>query len=214
MNTAIIQLPFAGFYCSRWDDALDRSLETTVQYMLDSGELPDGVELDEAMSAACTSAKWDHGLVARRYAEEFLHKLAGTLGLPSEGAGFTEMDSPRCYNFATDRVFASIPTAWVEGMHNAVDMEVLDRVAAERHTSRSGFVSFYSPDWLTWGGTSKWDHNQLLTLLLAYLETVGEDADEMEESILDHLEGNGIFDEAVGLDFGALCAELEEHTDA
>jgi hypothetical protein len=37
----------------------------------------------------------------------------------------------------------------------------LDQVAGERHTSRSGFISFYSPDWRTWGDVTNWDHNQL-----------------------------------------------------
>lgn len=214
MNTTTIQLPFAGFYCSNWDAELDSALERNVEYLAEGDGLPEGVEYAEAMSAACGLAKYDLTLVARRYAEEFLHTLGKIIGLPGDGEGFTELTSPRYYNFETDRVFAAIPRAWVESMSGAVYENILDRIAAKRHTSRDGFISFYSPDWVTWGELEDWDHNQLLTLLLAYLETVGEDADEIEDSILDHLRGNGVFDEAIGLDSDALIAALEENANA
>lgn len=88
------------------------------------------------------------------------------------------MTSPREYNFQTDRLFAHMPVSVIRklwAISKAEKHETLTRVARERFTSRSGFISFYESAWSTWGNVLDWDHNQLQTLLIAACEIEGFD---------------------------------------
>lgn len=99
---------------------------------------------------------------------------------------FAAMNSPREYNFETDRVFANVPLSVIRKLW-AISRDdghkTLTRVAAERHTSRSGFCSFYSAAWADWGQVATWDHNQLETLLIAACEVQGFDWDDSDLAI-------------------------------
>lgn len=95
---------------------------------------------------------------------------------PSIGMSFESMDSPREYNFATDRVYGRIPLKFMRALlkrSSAENHATLARVVAERFTSRSGFSSFYDSDVAAWlakaGPLQEWDHNELGTLLIAGL---------------------------------------------
>lgn len=91
---------------------------------------------------------------------------------------FAAMESPREYNFQTDRVFANIPVSVVAklwAISRAEGHVTLSRVASERHSGRDGFISFYSSDISDWGPVKTWDHNQLETLLIAACEIAGFD---------------------------------------
>jgi hypothetical protein len=101
---------------------------------------------------------------------------------PSVGIAFGEMESPREYNFTTDRVFGRVRLSTMRDLFNrsAADRhETLSRVIRERFTSRSGFVSFYSNDVRDWvkKPLRDWDHNEYGTLLWAALEIAGGDLD-------------------------------------
>jgi hypothetical protein len=96
------------------------------------------------------------------------------------GLVFESMSSPPFYNFETDRLFCMIPMASVQMMFDQSAKEghsTLAKVIAERHTSRSGFASSYDNTLSEWLAKSleDWDHNELETLLIAALTTVGAD---------------------------------------
>lgn len=117
--------------------------------------------------------------------EEFEYATEVDLGLV-----FEEVDSPKEYNFYTDRIFATIPqTGWRKLARVIITPEgnkAMTRVAKERHTSYSGFASFYDPDWLCWGPVIGWDHNQLQTLLFAVMDLYGVDERTLEDEVYDH----------------------------
>lgn len=182
--------------------------------------------------------------LARTWADAFDHEAGQILGMtvpdkrrrwtgegfvtepwdrPSIGARFESMDSPREYNFTTDRLFVDVPLKTLramfrksaEGRH-----EALANIIRERHASRSGFHSFYSVDLTRW--LSKplrdWDHNELGTLILAALETAGADLSrgeyyrgfwaDVRETCLDGETASHAFDSAV--DWAALDRERAE----
>ena len=108
---------------------------------------------------------------------------------PSIRATFESMDSPREYNFTTDRLYANIPLAMMHLLFRksrAENHETLAAVIAERFTSRDGFISHYRrhlADWLE-KPLSDWDHNELGTLLIAAMRLSGidpEDSDTREK---------------------------------
>lgn len=95
-----------------------------------------------------------------------------TYDADSIGLQFESMDSPREYNFTTDRIFCHIPLKTVRALFKISKAENHERLKAaiyERHTSRSGFISFYGNDLESWlkKPLQEWDHNEIATLLNA-----------------------------------------------
>lgn len=106
----------------------------------------------------------------------------------SIGMTFESMDSPREYNFATDRVYGNIPALTMRRLFKRSrddDHATLAEVIRERFTSRSGFISGYSNDLETWLAKplAEWDHNELGTLLIAAMILAGADPEDGELSI-------------------------------
>ena len=177
-NLIEIQIPFAGFYYSIHSDQIDSELEDMPDYWANSMpcDMP-GWLVDMFFDAADWSAA--HDFYAKEYAESFCAEYLDDVG------EFSAMTSPREYNFETDRIFVKVTRAAIARLWRGADRGTLTRIAGDRHTSRDGFASFYSPEWQTWGRLSEWDHNQLMTLLLAYLETErGEEWDQWAEYAL------------------------------
>jgi hypothetical protein len=80
-----------------------------------------------------------------------------------------KVEHPREYNFSNDRIKGTIPLDQVFRLFNAIDLDDLNKVVRDRHTSYDGFISFYDNQYQTWGGVSTWDENQLETLIMAYM---------------------------------------------
>lgn len=96
------------------------------------------------------------------------------------------MESPREYNFSTDRIFANIPASIIRKLWTISKEDehaTLSHVAERRHTSRDGFISGYRNDWRQWGKLADWDHNQLMTLLIAACEARGFDWEDSDLAI-------------------------------
>lgn len=104
---------------------------------------------------------------------------------PSIRMAFESMDSPREYNFTTDRLYAHVPLAIMRHLFKQSKAEkhaTLADVIAERFTSRDGFISHYSrhlADWLE-KPFADWDHNEFGTLLVAALRMAGADIESSD----------------------------------
>lgn len=149
-------IPFSGFYESAHSSAIDDAEEWMFTDR-DSGTHPNE-GLNTALWRDC-NYQGVHNLYARDYCENFGRWLK------IESLKFDELNSPREYNFTTDRIFATLSKADATHLYNSVPYDKLKAKARERHTSRDGFASFYSPDILAWGPVETWDHNQLGTLM-------------------------------------------------
>jgi hypothetical protein len=105
---------------------------------------------------------------------------------------FDEVDSPKEYNFTTDRIFATMPARDILRMYKETNLHTMDQVCIDRHTSREGFMSFYSPRWrYEWPQYPElWDHNQLASLLWARLLTEEPELREYELECRVMEEGN------------------------
>lgn len=133
-----------------------------------------------------------HDSLARGWAKRF----SAETGLAME---FESLDSPREYNFTTDRVFVVLAPEALEKLESLRGTPELAEVLKEMFTSYSGFHSFYSPD----PEDAKWqvpvaemDHNQLSAYLAAWVlresgETLRGARKDLCESILEYLSGNG-----------------------
>lgn len=181
------RIPFAGFYCSIWDDI-------TTQYADREDEWLDGQSISDHMDY-----RQAHEGIAKLYAEAFAKWLGDTLEQPVEHE-FDELVSPRFYNFETDRIFVRFPVAVAQAVLDdlrAKDAETLAETFRDHFTSRSGFVSFYSNEVPT-KPIAEWDHNELFVLLEAWV------AHQELASGIDHELYEGVYEQADAVCEGAV----------
>ena len=151
-------IPFSGFYNSIHDGNLDDALSQS--FSDESGNPYDGL-----VSRAFDLINWQ--AVQQAYAKGYAENFGQAFNI--KGLIFDELNSPREYNFTTDRVFVKFPLSEVFRIKRETPRAMLEDQAREMFTSRSGFISHYSPDVKSWGPVSTWDHNQLLALISAYV---------------------------------------------
>ena len=161
-NMIETQIPFSGFYYSIHDSELDSELEYSINVFAEETGRDIPQDLFDGMQDAI---KWGHVHqdYAREYVEHFLHEFM------IEGE-FSGMESPRFYNYSTDRVFAKITRASVASMWRKINKRLFAENCEKHFTSRDGFASSYNADWKTWGRISQWDHNQIYMIVLTYAE--------------------------------------------
>jgi hypothetical protein len=183
-ETRKLWVPFSGFYNSWHEDFISTDLERVF-------EDENGINMHSHLFE-----KAIHGLnyqnVRIAYSRSYTSEFAGACELKT--LKFLELDSPNFYNYETDRILAEIELPELQQIMAKTDITVLQRIAKQRHTSRDGFISFYSPNIAEWPVFEEWDENQLCTLLLAYYETVtGEEWDSDEElTLVEDFSGNGL----------------------
>src|SRR5574337_795111 len=164
-----IVIPFSGFYESYWSDAIDHEIEQLAEWKAEDED----EDLDEDEIKTILNDSLDHakarGLVAKAYVEAYENFVNEETGLQI-ALDYESLSSPREYNFTTDRIFCTISAEDVQALWEYVDKAEFDKVCRKHLTSRSGFHSFYDPDYTTWGELEEWDHNQLSMLLEALPE--------------------------------------------
>ncbi|MGD9670290.1 MAG: hypothetical protein AB7U75_14830 [Hyphomicrobiaceae bacterium] len=195
-------LPFSGFYETHHDDALSRAIEMFAQD--DSGH-DYSAKLSERLYL---EANWKnaHEKYARGYADMF----ADFCGI--EGMEFDELNSPREYNFGTDRIFVRIPRDQLVRIFDEVSKSRLSVLAKQAFTSRSGFASFYDDktDIVSWGkDPDGWDHNQIGLIMQAYADGLSRNGDydyEQEFDIMESALCNGFAEDCV---FDNMSSEMD-----
>ena len=154
-------VPFAGFCESSHDQAIDFAEEQ--MFIDDSGEI-----LNENLYEMFYS-NVNYGYVRNKYAKAYVKALAQVIGIPLD---YEEMQSPREYNFTTDRLFAKLDRSSLAAMLRVVRGKRLDDKINAWFTSRSGFVSHYPNKLSLWPRISDWDHNQVGCVLACYIDNL------------------------------------------
>ena len=187
----IINIPFAGFYNSKYSGELDAVQERFVEYEVEKnpGLNPD-IPNEALWHCADYGKAYDH--IARAYVDQFNQHLIDEYELDLD-LKFESMQSPREYNFQTDRIFCEISEENVRKLREAVSDPALRQAIRERFTSRSGFISSYPNHLNAWNPNPLlWDHNELGTLLVALLD----DAEDWDWKIWEGMQYRNVFDVA------------------
>lgn len=166
-QTFEIRLPFPGFYCSSFSEQIDHEEELQAEYLSEEHAISQG----DAAQILNRHARYSRAFleVAEKYTEYFADWLDREQGVDVK-LEFVDMTSPKEYNFQTDRIFANISRRDLAQLYRLAGRARIAAKAREMFTSRSGFISFYSPDVRTWGPLSTWDHNQLYCILRAIVD--------------------------------------------
>jgi hypothetical protein len=174
-----INIPFSGFYDSQWSSILHNAIDQTAEY--DAGErqaengIPEALHVDynDHADAIADATDYREGeiLIAKDYVEALNDMIESELGL-NLGLKFKDMESPKEYNFTTDRLFSDISQRAVKDLFRfskKLDNHTsLETAIKENFTSYDGFSSSYSNDMEKWFETpvTEWDHNELKMLLI------------------------------------------------
>ena len=180
----LIKLPFDGFYESIHDSNIEYAIES--MFSDDHGTVNIPESFDD---------QFDYAMAHKQYAKLFAAQVQDYL-LNEHGLkitlDFDNLDSPRFYNYETDRIFCHITAHDVNMLYAITPTSELILTAKDRHTSCSGFISSYDPDVSTWGKVNTWDCNQLETLLLAFARY--DDSNVMDET---HEDVSSIIDDCM-----------------
>lgn len=151
-------IPFQGFYESDYSELVDSVIED--HFTDDHGEV------NKAIASKVfdnTDYKGAYTQAAKLYTEYFAFEFKLKIT-------FKELVSPREYNFTTDRIFCDIDLEEVKRIYELVDRDILVKQVKQNFTSYDGFISHYSNKLESWGtDLSEWDHNQIGTLVVAYI---------------------------------------------
>jgi len=189
-------IPFSGFYNSMHDSEIDRALESMVSDSSGCHAISDRIANDIWSYVNTPVAEY-----TREFVADFQILFNEETGL-NVTFDFDAVDSPKYYNFTTDRIFAVVSESDVQAMFAKVDKAVLARVIRDRFTSYDGFISHYTnslTDWQT-EPLNEWDHNQVGTIVEALVSQFL--SPEWEWNVIEDWSGNGLVDRWVydGLD--------------
>lgn len=193
-----VVIPFSGFYESDHSDLIDEAIKDLFQNDAGDCEMPEAFYTDENGYAGLWEVNYSdlYREYAREYVSWFNDYLTDNadydLGLePEEDV----LDSPSEYNFTTDRIFATVTHKTVLHMMKDTDPVILANQIKANHTSRSGFHSFYSNDLAVWQAKPirTWDHNELTTLLQAWLISTGIGNPDVYD-VTEYARCNGVID--------------------
>lgn len=208
-DTLIINLPFEGFYDSKYSGEIDHIEEREAENFADERQEEEGIPSELRLEASdfseilfdVTSYADCYREASKAYVDALDRVASEYLGLPL-GLKWESMDSPREYNFTTDRVYAHISVETVTALFARSAMEGHKRLRAtikERFTSYDGFISGYRNDLATWldKAVTDWDHNELGTLLIAMLEGFEEqEGDRLDWAVYNQVaDCDGLYNE-------------------
>lgn len=187
----ITTIPFCGFYESFYSAALDDA-EISIAEDLAANDEAFVKKYDRTQIANALSQAIDYSKVREAIARQYAEHIEDLAQLRMK---FERMESPREYNFQTDRIFMTIPRASVRRMRKEVYHVIFRKLVHERFTSCSGFISSYPANFGLWGPLDKWDHNQVGALFEAWLQTKEIEIDD--SAIADLFSERAIFDLAI-----------------
>lgn len=165
MHKEII-IPFMGFYESIHESAIDSAFEQIFDYDGD-GEIDLPQDKIDDFWSEYNPIDWG---IYKEYCSEYVNFIADEYEIKLT---YETMVSPREYNFTTDRIFAKIDDSEIESLFEKTDKEILKKLIVDKFTSYDGFSSFYSNNIDAWLAKPllDWDHNELGTLLEAFILT-------------------------------------------
>lgn len=186
---------FWGFYNSGYVEESD----LIWTFLDDPNSLPD--EAEEAVEDFFGS-EMDYSIdkeymnnVGEVYTKKFDEAMKDIL--PSwKGSTFVEIESPKSYNFTTDRCFAKtvIDDAVAGDIKEYIESNkaAFDKFISDRFRARDGFIPFYSNDPEKWTkALTEMDYNELSAVFDFILENERVDTDEINIFALNTLIEDG-----------------------
>jgi len=194
----IIKIPFQGFYYSIHSDLID----WTTENYLDEDRYSEDQLIEFCGEFSYSKKTLDD------YCKMYCKNLSKAIKI---NFTFESLDSPRFYNYSTDRIFANIDESEIIKMLSFIDKKEFSKLCKKRLTSRDGFISHYDPDFRNWGKVADLDHNQLGLVLECYCNQ--ELFNGWENGLICDAGCNGELDEIIYSSFNDRMIEILENED-
>ena len=167
MNKLESTIPFDGFYESFISDDIDHQIGQQIEWDSDIYDLNESEEEILYNNYLTVNTSYFYNEIAEDYTNFYIDELNERLEGFTLKATYKCFESPREYNFKTDRIFIEIEE------NHAVDFieyivknykKELEQKIEDRFRSRSGFISFYKNSIDLWAKDFKeWDCNMIGT---------------------------------------------------
>ena len=206
MNKLESTIPFDGFYESFISADIDHQIGQQIEWDCDLYDLNESEEEILYNNYLTVNASCFYNQIAEDYTNFYIDALNERLEGFTLKATYKSFESPREYNFETDRIFIEIDK------NHAIDFikyiiknykKELEKKIQDTFTSRSGFISSYKNSLDLWTKDySEWDFNQIGTCFELF-DLEEEDInyslrEYLTETIMDNL-GNTLGQEGIDL---------------
>ena len=206
MNKLESTIPFDGFYESFISADIDHQIGQQIEWDTDIYDLNEDEQQILWDNYLSVNRSYFYNQIAEDYTNFYIDALNERLEGFTLKATYKCFESPREYNFETDRIFIDIEK------NHAIDFikyiiknykKELENKIKERFTSRSGFWSHYKNGLDLWTQDySEWDHNQIGTCFELF-DLEEEDInyslrEYLSETIMDNL-GNTLGKDGIDL---------------
>ncbi len=167
MNKLESTIPFDGFYESFINADIDHEIEIDTEYYSELYDLNESEEELLCNSFLNINSYKFYNQIAKDYTNFYIDALNERLKGFTLKATYKCFESPREYNFETDRIFIEIEEnhciEFIEYIVKNYKKE-LEKKIEDRFRSRSGFISFYKNSIDLWTKDFKeWDCNMIGT---------------------------------------------------
>ena len=169
MNKLESTIPFDGFYESFISDDIYHQIGQQIEWDSDIYDLNEDEQQVIEDSYLSVNRSYFYNQIAEDYTNFYIDALNERLEGFTLNATYKCFESPREYNFETDRIFIEIEE------NHAIDFikyiiknykKELEKKIKDRFTSRDGFISFYKNSLDLWiDDYSEWDFNMIGTCL-------------------------------------------------
>ena len=168
MNKLESTIPFDGFYESFISDDIDHQIGQQIEWdsdIYDLNEDEQQILWDNYLSV--NTSYYFYNQLAEDYTNFYIDALNERLKGFTLKATYKSFNSPREYNFETDRIFIEIEenhaVDFIEHIVKNYKKELEKRIE-DRFRSRSGFISFYKNSIDLWTNNfNEWDCNMIGT---------------------------------------------------
>ena len=167
MNKLESTIPFDGFYESFISADIEYQMGQQIEWDCDIYDLNESEEEILYNNYLSVNTSYFYNQIAEDYTNFYIDALNERLKGFTLKATYKSFNSPREYNFSTDRIFIEIEE------NHAIDFikyiiknykKELEKKIKDRFTSRDGFISFYKNSLDLWiDDYSEWDCNMIGT---------------------------------------------------
>ena len=206
MNKLESTIPFYGFYNSPISSDIEHQIGQQIEWDCDIYDLNETEEEILYNNYLIVNRVSFYNEIAEDYTNLYIDALNERLEGFTLKATYKCFESPREYNFETDRIFIEIEENhcidFIKYIIKNYKKELEEKIK-QRFTSRSGFSSFYKNSLDLWPKDySEWDHNQIGTCFELF-DLEEEDInyslrEYLSETIMDNL-GNTLGKEGIDL---------------
>ena len=167
MNKLESTIPFDGFYESFISADIDHQIGQQIEWDCDIYDLNETEEEILYNNYLTVNTSYFYNQIAEDYTNFYIDELNKRLKGFSLKATYKCFESPREYNFETDRIFIEIEenhaVDFIKHIVQNYKKELENRIE-DRFRSRSGFISFYKNSIDLWAKDFKeWDCNMIGT---------------------------------------------------